>query len=199
MEAIFGIFGALTIIIIIAIFWMIGVYNSLIKLRNYFKNAYSQIDVQFKRRHNLIPNLIEVAKQYMSHEIDTFEAVINARNNVAKMSQQVAADPTDPQSMKSLISAESTLGGAMGNFFALSEDYPDLKANEQMEQLHEELVSTENKVAFARQAFNDAVTQYNNAREIFPNSIVASIGNFQVAELFVVTDSQVKEAVKVEF
>ena len=177
----------------------VGVYNTLVTLRNRFKNAFSQIDVQLKRRYDLIPNLVETVKGYMRHEKETLEAVINARNTAVTASQRAASSPGDPTSMNSLNAAEGQLNGALGRLFALSEAYPDLKANQNMLSLQEELTSTENKVAFARQAFNDAVTVYNTARETFPNNIIAGIGGFLPAQLFETDSPKEREAPRVAF
>jgi LemA protein len=163
----------LIVILAIVVFAVIGIYNSLVTLRNRYKNAFSQIDVQLKRRHDLIPNLVEVAKGYIKHERETLEAVIQARNTAASAQQKAATNPGDPSAMRVLAGAEGALTGAMGRFFALAEAYPDLKANESMRQLSEELTSTENRVAFARQAYNDAVMVYNTKREVFPSVIFA--------------------------
>jgi LemA protein len=194
---------SLKVILLIALaglaFYLVGIYNSLVQLRNRFKNAFAQIDVQLKRRYDLIPNLVETAKGYMSHERETLEAVISARNQASSARGQAAADPGNPGVMQSLMGAEAALGGALGKLFALSESYPDLKANTTMTQLMEELTSTENKVAFARQAYNDAVMQYNTAREVFPNVLVANNFGFTAAELFEVKEEAVKEAIKVSF
>ena len=178
---------------------VISKYNLLVSLRNRFKNAWAQIDVQLKRRYDLIPNLVETAKGYLKHERGTLEAVIAARNAASSANTKVAADPSNPEAMKQLMAAESTLSGTLGRLFALSEAYPDLKANTTMNQLMEELTSTENKVAFARQAYNDSVMAYNTAREVFPNNIVAGIFNFSAAELFVVERPEERVAPKVSF
>ena len=164
-----------------------------------FKNAFAQIDVQLKRRYDLIPNLVETAKKYLSHERETLEAVIKARNEAQSASQQAAGNPADSGSIKKLIGAEGALSGAMGRFFALAEAYPDLKANQNMMQLTEELTSTENKIAFSRQAFNDAVTQYNTRCEQFPANIFAGMFNFAQAQLFEIVDLKEREAQKVDF
>ncbi len=177
----------------------IGIYNKLVALRNRYKNAFAQIDVQLKRRYDLIPNLVEIAKGYMKHERETLEAVIQARNQAVNAGQAAAQNPGDPKAMKSLGSAEGQLTGALGRLFALSENYPDLKANENMLSLQEELSSTENKVAFSRQAYNDAVMHYNTAREKFPNVIFAGMFNFQEADLFEIEEEQQREAPKVSF
>ena len=190
----------ITILAIIAalVFFIAGIYNKLVKLRQRYKNAYAQIDVQLKRRYDLIPNLVEVAKGYMSHERETLEAVVNARNGALGAGQAAAANPGDPESMKNLQAAEGQLRGAMTRFFALAEAYPDLKANENMQQLMEELTTTENKVSFARQAYNDAVMTYNTAIEQFPNNFIAGPFGFTGAEFFEIDEAE-KENVKVEF
>lgn len=179
--------------------WIVGIYNSLVSLRNRFKNAFAQIDVQLKRRHDLIPNLVETAKGYMSHEKETLEAVIQARNQAAGAQQAASQHPEDGQAMAGLMQAEGALTGALGRLFALSEAYPDLKANQNMMQLTEELTATENKISFARQAYNDAVTAYNTKREMFPASLVANNFGFQPATLFEVETEAVKEAPQVSF
>ena len=184
---------------IFVIFFVIGAYNALVTLRNRYKNAYSQIDVQLKRRYDLIPNLVETAKAYMQHERGTLEAVIAARNAAATANTRAAANPGDASAMKELSSAESALSGVMGRLFALAEAYPDLKANTTMMTLMEELTSTENKVSFARQAYNDSVMAYNTKREVFPTNIIANSFNFAPAELFVIEKPEQKEAPKVQF
>jgi LemA protein len=186
-------------ILVVVILMAIGGYNRLVTLRNRFKNAFAQIDVQLKRRYDLIPNLVETAKGYMAHERGTLEAVIQARNQAAAAGSQAAANPGDPASMKALMGAEATLTGSLGRLFALAEAYPDLKANQNMMQLSEELTSTENKVAFARQAFNDTVMVYNTARETFPTVIVAGMFNFTAAQLFEIENAQERQAPKVSF
>jgi len=191
--------GALFVIVAIVAVVAIGIYNNLVTLRNRFKNAFSQIDVQLKRRYDLIPNLVEVAKTYMKHERETLEAVITARNSAASANQKAAGDPGDPSAMKGLMGAEAALTGTLGKLFALSENYPDLKANQNMMQLTEELSTTENKVAFARQAYNDSVMTYNTAREVFPSSIVAGALNFGPAQLFEIENPTEKEAPKISF
>ena len=172
----------LAIIVVIAI-WAIMIYNGLVALRNRFKNAFAQIDVQLKRRYDLIPNLVETAKGYLKHERETLEAVIKARNQAVAAAQGAAANPGNPAAMQSLGQAEGALTGALGRLFALAEAYPDLKANQNMLALQEELTSTENKVAFARQAFNDSVMEYNTKRESFPDNIFAGMFGFDAAEL----------------
>ena len=186
-------------IIIFGIIFVISIYNKLIQLRNRFKNAFAQIDVQLKRRCDLIPNLVETAKGYMKHEREVLEAVINARNQASSAMEKASADPGNSEAMQGLIGAESTLTGTLGRLFALVEAYPDLKANQNMMQLSEELTTTENKVSFARQAFNDAVMVYNTAREVFPNNIVANMFAFQEAQLFEIKIEEEKEAPKVSF
>ena len=176
-----------------------GMYNRLVKLRQRFKNAYSQIDVQLKRRYDLIPNLVETAKSFMEHERETLEAVIQARNQAKQANQQAAQNPGDPEAIKNLMGAEAALTGSMGSLFALSEDYPDLKSDKTMNNLMEELTSTENKVAFSRQAYNDAVTRYNTARESFPAVMFAGMMGFEGAMLFEVENQEESEAVKVSF
>jgi LemA protein len=176
-----------------------GIYNRLVTLRNRFRNAFAQIDVQLKRRYDLIPNLVEVAKGYMKHERETLEAVIAARNAAVGAGQQAARSPGEPQAMRALGAAEGQLTGVLGRLFALAENYPDLKANQNMLALQEELTSTENKVAFARQAYNDAVTAYNTARESFPTVMVAGTFGFQEANLFEIADLAQREAPKVAF
>lgn len=186
-------------IALVVILWIAGQYNGLVKLRNQFKNAFAQIDVQLKRRYDLIPNLVETAKGYMKHEKETLEGVIKARNMAASAREQAAVDPSDAVAMQQLAQAESGLGGMLGRLFALSEAYPDLKANQNMMQLTEELTSTENKISFARQSYNDSVMRYNNKREMFPSNIIAGMFNFVAATLFEVKDEEQREAVKVSF
>jgi LemA protein len=188
----------LGLLVLFALF-LVGIYNSLVTLRNRFKNAFSQIDVQLKRRYDLIPNLVETAKAYMKHERETLEAVIQARNQAVAAEGRAAANPADAGAMKGLMGAEAALTGAVGRLFALMESYPDLKANQNMAQLSEELTSTENRVAFARQAYNDAVTEYNTSREKFPNVIVANSMGFTEAQLFEVETKEERQAPKVKF
>lgn len=182
-----------------AVLFAITIYNRLVSGRNRFKNAFAQIDVQLTRRHDLIPNLVETAKRYMSHEKDTLEAVVNARNTAVAGLKAAAKDPSDPEAMKQLASAEQGLSGALGRLFALAEAYPDLKANENMMQLSEELTTTENKVAFSRQAYNDSVMTYNTLRESFPNNFFAGWFRFLTAELLEIEDESKREAPKVSF
>ncbi len=186
-------------LIVAVVLFAVSIYNRLVAGRNRYKNAFAQIDVQLTRRHDLIPNLVETAKGYMSHERETLEAVINARNVAVSGLKAAAKDPTDPEAMKQLSAAEQGLSGALGRLFALSEAYPDLKANENMMQLSEELTTTENKVAFARQAYNDSVMDYNTLRESFPNNLFAGWFNFQSAELLEIEDEAKREVPKVSF
>jgi LemA protein len=190
----------LLVIIVVLVVWAVGIFNGLVALRNRFKNAFAQIDVQLKRRYDLIPNLVEVAKGYMKHERETLDAVIRARNAAQGAAQAANAKPGDPAAMQALGQAEGALTGMMGKMFALAESYPDLKANQNMLSLQEELSSTENKVAFARQAFNDAVMEYNTKRESFPGNIFAGMFNFGAAELLQATESaEERKAVQVKF
>lgn len=194
--------AAITIVVVLALLalpllWAIGTYNGLVKLRNRYRNAFAQIDVQLKRRHDLIPNLVETAKSYMKHERETLEAVIQARN--AAESARKGTTIEDEGTMRQLMSAEAGLTAGLGKIFALSEAYPDLRASENMQQVSEELSSTENKVAFARQAYNDAVTTYNTKVESFPASVIAGATNFKQAVLFEVADESERESVKVSF
>ncbi len=176
-----------------------GSYNELVTLRNRFKNAFAQIDVQLKRRYDLIPNLVETAKGYLQHERQTLEAVIAARNQASSAGQKAALNPEDPQALKSLMGAETVLQGAMTRFMALAEAYPDLKANQNMMQLTEELTSTENKISFARQSYNDSVTSYNTKRETFPTVLFSGLFGFQPAELFQIENPAEKAAPSVKF
>jgi LemA protein len=188
----------LLVIVVLAILYAVGAYNKLVTLRNQFKNAFSQIDVQLKRRYDLIPNLVETAKAYIKHERETLEAVIAARNQAVTSAKLAASSPGDLQAMAGLAGAENTLNGALGRLFALAEAYPDLKANQTMMQLSEELTSTENRVAFARQAFNDAVTSYNTACEVFPASLIAGSFGFVQAGLLEIEGAE-REAPRVSF
>jgi len=186
-------------LIVGAVVFAISIYNQLVAGRNRFKNAFAQIDVQLTRRHDLIPNLVETAKGYMKHESETLEAVVTARNTAVAGLKGAAKDPSDPAAMKQLAEAEQGLSGALGKLFALSEAYPDLKANENMMQLSEELTTTENKVAFARQAYNDAVMLYNNLCESFPNNFFAGWFSFKHAELLEIEDEAKRETPQVSF
>src|SRR6267378_2249723 len=190
----------LAAIALIAVLFVVGKYNLLVTLRNRFKNAFAQIDVQLKRRYDLIPNLVETAKGYLKHERGTLEAVIAARAGAQSANQRAAANPADAEAMKQMIAAEAGLSGALGKLFALSESYPELKANQTMMQLSEELTSTENKISFARQAYNDAVMSYNTAIESFPDNFVAGFGGFREATLLESTESpEERRPAKVSF
>ena len=189
--------AVIAIVVIVAIVG--GIYNSLVVLSQRYKNAYAQIDVQLKRRYDLIPNLVETAKGYMKHERETLEAVIAARNSCVSAAGAAKTSPGSPSAMRALSQAESGLAGACRRLMLLVENYPDLKANQNMLNLQEELTSTENKVAFARQAFNDAVTAYNTKRAVFPTNLFAGMFGFQPAELFVVENVAEREAPKVHF
>lgn len=193
-------FVILMAVLLLVLFWAVGAYNRLVSLRNHFKNAFAQIDVQLKRRYDLIPNLVETAKGYMKHERETLEAVISARNQAVNANAKAAGDPTDAGAMKMMAAAEGMLASTLGRLFALSEAYPDLKANQNMMQLTEELTSTENRIAFARQAYNDGVMQYNTSREQFPGSIIAGMFAFKPAELLQATEAEEeRKPVKVSF
>jgi LemA protein len=195
-----GILIAVVVFAVVLIGICIGIYNKLVAFRNRYKNAFAQIEVQLKRRYDLIPNLVETVKGYMVHERETLEAVIEARNQAASGLQAAAGDPGDPNAIRKLASAEGVLGGAMGRLFALAEAYPDLKASENMKQLTEELTSTENKVSFARQAFNDAVTAYNTYKQSFPAVVfVGMFGHTQDASLLEFDSEAIAEAPKVSF
>lgn len=187
------------VLVVVLLLWAIGAYNGLVARRNQFKNAFSQIDVQLKRRYDLIPNLVETAKGYLKYERETLEAVIAARNSANTAREAAATRPDDAKAVQNLASAESALSGTLGKFLALSEAYPDLKASQTMTQLMEELSSTENRVGFARQAFNDAVTSYNTAREMFPTSFIASQFGFEGAQLLQIENQEERKAPKVSF
>ena len=191
--------GGLLVLAIIVAMAAIGIYNKLVTMRNRYKNAYAQIDVQLKRRYDLIPNLVETAKGYLKHESGTLIAVTEARNIAYAASKGAASNPGDAGAMKNLAAAEAGLGGALSRLMVVSEQYPDLKANQNMMQLTEELTSTENKISFARQAYNDSVMGYNTQREVFPNNIIAGMFNFAAAELFVVDKPEQRDAPKVSF
>lgn len=186
-------------LIIFFVFFVIGIYNRLVSLRNQGKNSFSQIDVQLKRRYDLIPNLVETAKAYMKHERDTLESVIKARNSAITASEAASSNPQNPQAMKQLIQAEGTLAGGLNKLMLLMESYPELKANQNMMQLTEELTSTENKISFARQAFNDSIMSYNTAVEVFPNNVIAGMFQFQKGVPYEIEDAKMKEAPKVSF
>jgi LemA protein len=191
--------GVVVVIVLIVGGMIVGVYNKLVTMRNRYKNAYAQIDVQLKRRYDLIPNLVETAKGYMAHERGTLQAVTEARNIAYEASKAAAANPGDSNAIKNLSSAETGLGGTLSRLMMVSEQYPDLKANQNMMQLTEELTSTENKISFARQAYNDSVMTYNTDREVFPSNLIAGMFNFGPAELFVVDKPEQKDAPKVSF
>jgi len=196
MVAVIIFLGVVLVVLILGV----TIYNRLVTLRNRYKNAFSQIDVQLKRRHDLIPNLVETAKGYLTHERETLEAVTKARTLAMNASQRASGNPGDPSAMKDLAGAESLLSTALGRLFALAESYPDLKANQNMMQVQEELTSTENRIAFARQAFNDAVTEYNTGRETFPANLLAGVFNFGYAELLASTESpEEQKAPRVSF
>ncbi len=189
----------LLVVVVLAALYAIAIYNGLVTARNAYKNAFAQIDVQLTRRHDLIPNLVETAKGYIKHERETLEAVIQARNTAVSGLKSAAADPGNAQNMQKLAGAENMLTQSLGRLFALSEAYPDLKANQNMMQLSEELTATENKVAFSRQAYNDSVMSYNNKREMFPSSIVANSFNFQPAALLEIESVEMRKVPKVSF
>lgn len=199
MRVLLLVIAVLVALVLVAVLFVVGIYNKLVALRNRFKNAYAQIDVQLKRRYDLIPNLVETAKGYLHHERGTLEAVIAARNAASSANAGVAANPGDSAAMKQLVNAEGTLTGTLGRLFALAEAYPDLKANTTMLSLMEELTSTENKVSFARQAYNDSVMVYNTQREVFPSSVIAATFHFTAAELFLIEKPEEREAPKVSF
>jgi LemA protein len=186
-------------IIVALILYAVGIYNSLVNLRNRVKNAFAQIDVQLTRRYDLIPNLVEAVKGYMKHERETLDAVIRARNAAVSNLEAAKADPSNAEAIKKLGAAEGLLGGALGRLFALSEAYPDLKANQNMMQLQEELATTENKVAFSRQAFNDAVLYYNNKAENFPNNVIAGMFRFDLASFLDIQSEEKREVPEVKF
>ena len=181
------------------VFWIIGIYNRLVNERNRVRNAFAQIDVQLTRRYDLIPNLVEAVKGYMKHERETLEAVIQARNTAVSSLDAAKADPANAEAMKNLGASEGALGSALGRLFALSEAYPDLKANQNMMQFQEELASTENKVAFSRQAFNDAVLGYNNTAENFPNTVIAGFFSFKLASFLEIEAEEMRDAPEVSF
>jgi LemA protein len=187
------------VVIVLLVLFVVGLYNGLVTARNGYKNAFAQIDVQLTRRHDLIPNLVETAKGYLTHERQTLEAVITARNAAVAGLKAASANPGDAAAIQQLAGAEGALSGALGRLFALAEAYPDLKANRNMMQLSEELTSTENKVSFARQAFNDAVMGYNNKREVFPGSVIAGMFSFMPAQLLEIESPEKREVPKVSF
>lgn len=186
-------------IVVVSVFFVIGIYNGLVTARNGYKNAFSQIDVQLQRRYDLIPNLVETVKGYMQHERQTLEAVVAARGAAVSGLAAAKANPGDPAAMQQLSGGENQLTQTLGRLFAVAEAYPDLKANQNMMQLSEELASTENKISFARQAYNDGVMYYNNKREVFPNSFIAGMFNFAAATPWEVESAEARKAVKVSF
>ena len=186
------------LVLVVAVI-VIGIYNGLVRFRNRVKNAYAQIDVQLKRRYDLIPNLVETAKGYMKHERETLEAVTSARNQAVSAASAASKDPTAAGAIKDLAGADGALTGALGRLMVVVEDYPDLKANENMMQVQEELTSTENKVAFSRQAYNDAVLGYNNKREMFPSNIIAGMFGFKFAQSWELDDEAARDVPKVDF
>jgi LemA protein len=192
-------FWILLALIVLFVLFLVGTYNRLVTARNGFKNAFAQIDVQLTRRYDLIPNLVEVAKGYIKHERETLEAVIAARNSASNGLKAASANPANASAIQTLGGADTALTGALGRLFAVAEAYPDLKANQTMMQLSEELTSTENKVAFSRQAYNDAVLGYNNTREVFPNSVLAGMFGFQPAQPLDIEKPEMRTAPKVSF
>jgi LemA protein len=199
MDALIIAIGAIAVLVLVAIVWGVAIFNRLVTMRNRFKNAFAQIDVQLKRRYDLIPNLVETAKGYIKHERETLEAVIAARNQATAAAGKASANPADAGAIAGLAGAEGALSGALGRLFALVESYPDLKANQNMMQLSEELTSTENKISFARQAFNDEVMLYNIAREVFPSVIIAGMFGFTPAQLLEIESPEERKAPKVSF
>jgi len=191
--------GVLVGVVLLLVIVVIGIFNGLVGLRNRVKNAYAQIDVQLKRRYDLIPNLVDTAKGYMKHEKETLEAVTNARNQAASAASAASKDPTRAGAITDLASADGALTGALGKLMVVMEAYPDLKANENMMQVQEELTSTENRVAFSRQAYNDSVMTYNNKREMFPSNIVAGIFGFKFAQCWELDDEAARDVPKVSF
>ncbi|HEU4532258.1 MAG TPA: LemA family protein [Steroidobacteraceae bacterium] len=186
-------------VVVGAVLFLISIYNRLVAARNAYKNAFAQIDVQLTRRYDLIPNLVETARGYLKHERETLEAVIRARNSAVEGLKAAAASPGDPAAVQQLAGAENALTGALGRLFAIAEAYPDLKANQNMMQLSEELTSTENKVAFARQAYNDSVMQFNTTREVFPNNLIAGSFGFAAAQLLEIESAEKRAVPKVSF
>lgn len=199
LFVVLGFLGVVLLIVLVLGGMGVGIYNRLVALRNEYKNQYAQIDVQLKRRHDLIPNLVETAKGYMAHERGTLDEVVAARNGAVAARQQSAGDPTDPGAIQKMAAAEGVLTQSLGRLFAVAEAYPDLKANQTMLQLQSELTETENRVSLARQAYNESVRNYNTQREIFPNSLLAGMFNFAPATLFEITDPGDREVPKVSF
>jgi LemA protein len=199
LSGITGVLIVVAVVVVLVLLWIAGAYNSLVALRNRYKTAFSQIDVQLKRRYDLIPNLIETAKGYLTHERQTLEAVVQARNSALAASRTAAANPGDPSSMAGLAAAETQLNGVLGRLFAVAEAYPDLKANQNMLALQQELSSTENQIASSRQVFNNAVMQYNTARESFPTNLVANAMGFAPSQLFELENEKERAAPGVTF
>ncbi len=201
MAILFTLLAILVVVALFVLLWGVGIYNGLVTARNAFRNAFAQIDVQLQRRFDLIPNLVETAKGYLAHERETLEAVVAARSAAQAGLAAAKANPGDPQAMAQLAAAQGQLNAGLGRLLAVAEAYPDLKANQNMMQLTEELTSTENKVAFARQAYNDSVMAYNNKREVFPSSFIAGAFNFAPAALLDIPadKAEVREAPKVKF
>ena len=199
MNLLIWIVVAAAVIGVFLIVLLINIYNRLVQLRNRFENSYSQIDVQLKRRYDLIPNLVETAKAYLKHERETLEAVIAARNQAVSANNKAAESPSDPAAIQAMIGAESALGGSIGRLFALMENYPDLKGNENMLSVQEELSSTENRIGFARQAYNDSVMSYNARRESFPDILLAGVYGFKEAVYWMIEDSTERETPQVNF
>lgn len=199
MATAFIVLGILLLPVLVIGGYAVHKYNTLVQLENRYENAYSQIDVQLKRRYDLIPNLVETVKGYLDHERETLEAVTKARNQAMEANEKAAESPGDPEAMQQLNKAESLLTGSLGRLMVVAEDYPDLKANESINQLMEELRTTENKISFARQSYNDAVTRYNTERESFPTVILANLYNYREAELFEVNVAEQRQAPDVSF
>jgi LemA protein len=199
MNIILVLVGVCVLVGLFLVFFVISTYNGLIRRRNEFENSFKQIDVQLKRRYDLIPNLVETAKKFMAHERETLEGVVHARNQAAGAIKELGGNVGDAKAMKKSMQMEGMLGQSLGKLFALSESYPDLKSDSTMTNLMEELSSTENKISFARQHYNDSVTVYNNAREVFPSNLIAGTFNFAEGSLWEITDSKERKAVKVSF
>ena len=200
MNGILVALAVMAVFVVVLVVWVVGLYNGLVVLKNKFKNAFAQIDVQLRRRYDLIPNIVETAKGYMAHERETLTAVTEARNIAASAAKALAAAPGDAGASAAFAKAESSLAGVLSRLMAVVERYPELKADKQMARVMEELTSTENRISFARQAYNDSVTEYNTKREIFPTSIVAGVFNFAPAALLESTDSAAqREAPQVKF
>jgi LemA protein len=199
LSGLTGILIVVAAVVLLALGWIAGAYNRLVALRNRYKTAFSQIDVQLKRRYDLIPNLVETAKGYLTHERQTLEAVVQARNSALAASRTAAANPGDPSSMAGLAAAETQLNGVLGRLFAVAEAYPDLKANQNMLALQQELSATENQIAASRQVFNNAVMQYNTTRETFPTNLVANAMGFAPSQLFELETDKERAAPSVAF